>query len=64
MPLRETRRNTDLEKTSEVGKQRKAEKKSETSEQRLWGYTRFLTVGTVFMLGMAGMGGALADRSR
>jgi hypothetical protein len=36
MPFRETRRNTDAEKASEVGKQSKAEKKSETSEQRLW----------------------------
>ena len=65
MPFRETRRNTDAEKASEVGKQSKAEKKSETSEQRLWRYTRLFKsslIGTMMLT--AGMGGALADQSR
>ena len=45
-------------------KQSKAEKNSETSDQRLLRNTRFLkAVGTGLVLGMSRMGGALADQS-
>ena len=49
-------RNAYAKKAFDVGSQSKQEKKSETSELRLWRNTRLLkAVGTGLMLGMAGM---------
>ncbi len=71
MGFRETKRNADVKKISEVVKQGKVENQSETTEQRFGRNTRFwydLTkvkaVGTGLLLAMAGMSGALADQSR
>lgn len=64
MGLEISKRAIDTKKNFQE-KKIKVEKKSETSDQRLWRNTRFLkAVGTGLMLGMAGMGGAMADQSR
>jgi hypothetical protein len=63
------KRDIDPEQKASQGKQIRDEKKSETSDQRLEKYTWSLrnlskTGFVAFTLGMAGMGGALADQSR
>jgi hypothetical protein len=56
MEFKKVKRNVDAKKVIDVESQSKQEKKSETSEQRLWRNTRLLkAVGTGLMLGMAGM---------
>ena len=66
MPFREIERNKDADKASGVGKLSEVDTKPKTTaDQRLWRNTRFFkAVGIGLTLGMAGMGGALADQSR